>query len=92
MIIPAVFLVLGVFCAQSMCDFYATKGIQHKLSAPYSQFMDHTAERKTLIHANLPRRAWGWAAMHAIEVLNRTCESKNINLVANAKPGKVEEV
>ena len=79
-----------------MEDFYAAKGIQHKLSAPYSQWQDHTAERSTrtigemtlttLIHANLPRKAWGWATLHAIEVLNRTTDSPAVNAKANAKP------
>ena len=26
----------------------------------------------TMIHANLPKRAWGYATMHAIDVINRT--------------------
>lgn len=79
----------AVYSAKEMETFYASKGIQHRLSAPYSQWMDHTAERNmrtigemqltTIIHANMPKRAWGWAAMYAIEVLNRTCDAKEIN-------------
>src|SRR4051794_11054955 len=51
--------------------------------------MDHTAERNmrtsgemmttTILHANLPRRAWGWAALHAAEVINRSAESSDSN-------------
>ena len=39
----------------------------------------------TLIHSNLPRRAWGWAALQAAEVLNRTSDSRVINQQANAR-------
>ena len=54
--------------------------------------MDHTAERNmrttgemmvtTLIHANLPKKAWGWAALHACEVINRSTESYASNKAA----------
>jgi len=47
--------------------------------------MDHTAERNmrtigemtttTLIHANLPKSAWDWATLHAINVINRTTDN-----------------
>ena len=85
----------GIYCAQEMEAFYSSKGIQHRLSAPYSQWMDHTAERNMrtigemsltmLIHANLPRKAWGWATLQAIEILNRTASSKSINAKAGTK-------
>jgi transposase InsO family protein len=85
----------GVYCAQEIEQFYASKGIQHRLSAPYSQWMDHTAERNMrtvgemaltmLIHANLPKKAWGWATLQSVEVLNRTANSKTINAKAGAK-------
>lgn len=86
----------GVYCAQHMEEYYASKGIQHVLSAPYSQWQNHTAERSmrtvgemaltTAIHANLPKMCWGWATLQAIEVLNRTSESRTINDAAGAKP------
>ena len=31
----------------------------------------------TMIHANLPKRAWGYATMLAIDVINRTADSVN---------------
>ena len=81
-----------VYKSSAMISFCAQKGIQQMHSAPYSQFMDHTAERSmrtigemmttTLIHSNLPHRAWGWAALQAAEVLNRTSESVVSNKVA----------
>ena len=84
-----------VYKSASMVAYCALKGIQQLYSAPYSQFMDHTAERNmrtigemittTLIHANLPHRAWGWAALHAAEVLNRTTESAASNKVAGTQ-------
>ena len=47
--------------------------------------MNHTAERNmrtigemtttTMIHANLPKRTWGYATMLAIDVINRTADS-----------------
>ena len=39
----------------------------------------------TMIHANLPKRAWGYAILHAITVLNRTTESRHLNAVAGVK-------
>ena len=75
-----------------MTEFCAQRGIQQRHSAPYSQFMDHTAERNmrtvgemmttTMLHANLPKRAWGFAAIHAAEVINRTAESAASNKIA----------
>jgi histone deacetylase 1/2 len=72
-----------------MTGFCASKGIQQRFSAPYAQWMDHTAERNvrtigemavtTLVHSNLPKSAWGHAVMHAIDVINRTSESADIN-------------
>ena len=72
-----------------MQTFCASKGIQQRYSAPYAQWMDHTAERNmrtigemgltTLIHANLPKSAWGYAMLHAVEVLNRSADSTEIN-------------
>ena len=57
--------------------------------------MDHTAERNmrtigemavtTLVHANLPKTAWGHAVLHAAEVINRTAESADINKKAGVK-------
>ena len=54
--------------------------------------MNHTAERNmrtigemsvtTMIHANLPKSAWGYAVLHAIDVVNRTAESREINSAA----------
>jgi hypothetical protein len=84
----------GVYKSQMMISFCATKGIQQRYSAPYSQFMDHTAERNmrtigemmttTMIHANLPKKAWGWAALHAADVINRTSESALSNKASGA--------
>ena len=72
-----------------MSAFCAVRGIQQRFSAPYAQWMDHTAERNmrtigemtvtTLIHANLPKYAWGYAILHAIDVINRTAESNKAN-------------
>ena len=85
----------GVYKSQLMLDYCASKGIQQRHSAPYSQFMDHTAERNmrtigemmttTMLHANLPKRAWGFAALHAAEVINRTSESAASNKAANVR-------
>src|SRR3954462_10710324 len=65
--------------------FCASKGIQQRFAAPYSQWMDHTAERNmrtigemgltTIVHANLPKNTWGYAMLHAVEVINR-CRGK----------------
>jgi len=61
-------------------------------AAPYAQWMDHTAERNmrtigemavtTLVHSNLPKNAWGHAILHAIDVINRTAESAELNKAA----------
>ena len=85
----------SVYKSGDMTTFCAQKGIQQRHSAPYSQFMDHTAERNmrtigemmttTMLHANMPRRAWGWAALHATEVLNRTTESVSSNRAAGVQ-------
>jgi transposase InsO family protein len=74
----------GVYKSATMTAFCASKGIQQRFSAPYAQWMDHTAERNmrtigemavtTLVHANLPKTAWGHAVMHAIDVINRTAD------------------
>lgn len=84
----------GVYRSQAMSAFCSTKGIQQRFSAPYSQFMDHTAERNmrtigemlttTMLHANLPKKAWGFAALHAAEVINRSSESAISNKAANS--------
>ena len=29
----------------------------------------------TMIHANLPKNTWGYAILHAVDVLNRTADS-----------------
>ena len=69
--------------------FCEEKGIQQRFSAPYSQWQDHTAERNmptvgemtitTMVHSNVPMRAWGLAMLHAAEVVNRTAESRRLN-------------
>ena len=33
----------------------------------------------TLVHANLPKSAWGYAVLHAIDVINRTSDSASNN-------------
>ena len=81
-----------VYKSTAMNAFCASKGIQQRYSAPYAQWMDHTAERNmrtigemsitTMIHANLPKRCWGWAVLLAIEVINRTAESAESNTKA----------
>jgi len=86
----------AVYKSSAMTTFCASKGIQQRFSAPYSQWMDHTAERSmrtigemaitTLMHSNLPKNAWGWATMHAIDVINRTADAPNINKTAGFKP------
>ena len=55
----------AVYKSGQMNTFCSAKGIQQRYSAPYAQWMDHTAERNmrtigemavtTLVHANLPK-------------------------------------
>jgi len=83
-----------VYKASNMTEFCTQKGIQQRFSAPYAQWLNHTAERNmrtlgemaltTMIHANMPKRVWGWAMILACEVLNRTSESTNANTKAGA--------
>ena len=85
----------AVYKSAAMVAFCSSRGIQQRHSAPYSQWMDHTAERNmrtigemavtTLIHANLPKLAWGYAILHAIDVLNRTAESATLNASSGFK-------
>ena len=85
----------AVYKSGQMNTFCSSKGIQQRFSAPYAQWMDHTAERNmrtigemavtTLVHANLPKTAWGYAVLHAAEVINRTSESADINKKAGVK-------
>ena len=82
----------AVYKSHNMTAFCASKGIQQRFSAPYAQWMDHTAERNmrtigemavtTLTHANLPRSMWGHAVIHAIDVINRTVDSADNNKAA----------
>jgi len=75
----------AVYKSATMASFCAARGIQQRFSAPYAQWMDHTAERNmrtigemtitTMIHANLPKHTWGYAILHAVDVLNRTADS-----------------
>ena len=79
----------AVYKSMAMTQFCSARGIQQRFSGPYSQWMNHTAERNmrtigemtttTLIHANLPKRAWGYATMLAIDVINRTADSVQPN-------------
>lgn len=79
----------AVYTSEQMKTFCVSKGIQQRFSAPYAQWMDHTAERNmrtigemgltTLVHSNLPKLAWGYAMLHAAEVINRTADSVEIN-------------
>src|SRR4051794_39815053 len=72
-----------------MKAFCAQKGIQQRFSAPYSQWMNHTAERNMrtigemaltmMVHANLPKTTWGYAMLHSVDVLNRTADSAESN-------------
>ena len=81
-----------MYKSTAMSAFCASKGIQQRFSAPYAQWMDHTAECNmrtigemavtTLVHANLPKSAWGHAVMHAVDVINRTADSADINKAA----------
>ena len=83
-----------VFDAAEMVAFCEGKGIQIRHSAPYAQWMDHTAERNmrtisemaitSMLHANMPKKAWGWAVLLAVDVLNRTSSSALINKKAKA--------
>jgi hypothetical protein len=83
----------GVYRSQAMAEFCRQKGIQQVFSTPYAQWQNGVAERNmrtihemvltTLIHANMPRRAWGWAALLACEVINRNAES----VVSNRRVG-----
>ena len=82
----------SIYKSGAMAAFCASKGIQQRFSPPYTQWMNHTAERNmrtlgemtvtTLIHANMPKNAWGYAILHAAEVLNRTAESAASNTAA----------
>lgn len=75
----------SVYKSVAMAQFCAARGIQQRFSGPYAQWMNHTAERNmrtigemittTIIHSNLPKKAWGYATMLAIEVINRTADS-----------------
>ena len=79
----------AVYTSKEMKEFCGSKGIQQRFSAPYAQWMDHTAERNmrtigemtttTMVHANLPKSCWGWATLHAINVINRTAENQKLN-------------
>ena len=40
----------------------------------------------TLVHGNLPKLAWGYAMLHAAEVINRTADSAEINTKAKFPP------
>ena len=74
----------AVYKSATMVSFCAARGIQQRFSAPYAQWMN-TAERNmrtigemtitTMIHANLPKNTWGYAILHAVDVLNRTADS-----------------
>ena len=86
----------AVYTSKDMAAFCASKGIQQRFSAPYAQWMDHTAERNmrtigesgltTMVHANLPKNAWGYAMLHAVEVVNRTADSADTNKQAGFPP------
>jgi transposase InsO family protein len=79
----------AVYTSGQMKSFCASKGIQQRFSAPYAQWMDHTAERNmrtigemsitTILHANLPKSAWGHAVLHAVQVINRTADNADTN-------------
>ena len=83
-----------VFDAAEMVVFCERKGIQVRHSAAYAQWMDHTAERNmrtisemaitSMLHANMPKKSWGWAVLLAVDVLNRTSSSTIINKKAMA--------
>src|ERR1044071_7437058 len=63
----------AVYKSAIMTSFCASKGIQQRFSAPYAQWMDHTAERNlrtigeiaVTTMVNFPKNAWGYAVMHA---------------------------
>ena len=86
----------AVYKAGNMAQFCSAKGIQQKFSAPYSQWMNGVAERNmrtigemlttTMVHANLPQKAWGYAVLLACEVINRTSESAISNARVGAHP------
>src|SRR6185503_20073686 len=75
----------AVYKSAAMAAFCSSKGIQQRFSAPYAQWMNHSAERNmrtigemtvtTMIHANMPKNSWGYAMLHAIDVFNRTTDS-----------------
>jgi hypothetical protein len=66
----------AVYKSGQMNTFCTNKGIQQRFSAPYAQWMDHTAERNmrtigemavtTLVHANLPKTAWGHVGLSGL--------------------------
>ena len=77
------------FRSAIMASFCFQKGIQQRFAAPGAQWMDGTSERTirtvgdmsltTLIHSGLPKSMWGYAALHAVEVKNRSAESAKSN-------------
>ena len=79
----------AVYKSAAMTHFCAARGIQQRFSGAYSQWMNHTAERNmrtigemtttTMIHANMPKRTWGYATILAIDVVNRTADSVQPN-------------
>jgi hypothetical protein len=40
----------------------------------------------TMVHANMPKNAWSYAMLHAIEVINRTADSVEANKQAKVPP------
>ena len=62
---------VNMYIAEKTTTFNSSKGIRQRLSAPYAQWMNYTAERNmrtigemavtTLVHSNLPKSAWGYA-------------------------------
>ena len=71
-----------VYKSLAMTTFCKQKGIVQRFATPYGQWQNGVAERNmrsigemtltTLIHANLPRKCWGWASLLSCEILNRT--------------------
>lgn len=86
----------AVYKSKDMQSFCAKKGIQQRFSAPHAQWMDHTAERNmrtigemattTMIHANFPKSTWGFATLHAINVINRTTDNPQLAKQAGTSP------
>lgn len=80
----------GVYKSTAMTAFCAHKGIQQRFCPICVQ--SHMAVT-TLVHANLPKSAWGYAVLLAIDVINRITDSlvKNKAAGVSSKSSRLEK-